>query len=146
MKHTLTDDLRDKRAREKAMVERKSEKIASLKEDKKNKDQEQIRANIVREMSLDNSFNEHPSSLARNWQIAQGHLLRQHQLTEKEMAELASMDPVSKELAEKTYSEVMGKLGERQTQVDTQLGTSLLDDLLQEKSHELQHFEKAAAN
>ena len=38
MKHTLTDDLRDKRAREKAMVERKSEKIASLKEDKKNKD------------------------------------------------------------------------------------------------------------
>ena len=70
MKHTLTDDLRDKRAREQAMVERKSEKIASLKEDKKNKDQEQIRANIVREMSLDNSFNEHPSSLARNWQIA----------------------------------------------------------------------------
>jgi small subunit ribosomal protein S18 len=34
MKHTIQDDLRDKRVREKAMVDRKSEKIASLAEEK----------------------------------------------------------------------------------------------------------------
>jgi len=37
MKHTIQDDLRDKRVREKAMVDRKSAKIASLAEDRAEK-------------------------------------------------------------------------------------------------------------
>lgn len=36
---------------------------------------EDVREKIVREMSLDNSFAEFPSSLAREWSIAQAHLI-----------------------------------------------------------------------
>lgn len=70
MKHTLQDDLRDKRLREKAMVDRKAAGTASTKEDRSEEDLEEIRENLVRQMSLDTTFAEYPSSLSREWQIA----------------------------------------------------------------------------
>ena len=56
MKHTLQDDLRDKRVREKAMVDRKAEKIvprAELKPDTDEFKAEELRSKMVREMQLD---------------------------------------------------------------------------------------------
>jgi len=53
MKHTLQDDLRDKRVREKAMVDRKAEKIvprAELKPDTDEFKAEELRSKMVREM------------------------------------------------------------------------------------------------
>lgn len=70
MKHTLQDDLRDKRVREKAMVDRKASRTASLNEDKDEAELEYSREYLVRQMSLDTTFAEYPSSLSREWQIA----------------------------------------------------------------------------
>ena len=43
MKHTLQDDLRDKRVREKATIDRKHKDIASLEEDETQQKEEAIR-------------------------------------------------------------------------------------------------------
>ena len=50
MKHNLTDDLRDKRVREKAMVDRKHREIAFLEEDEGEHESEAMRQDLIREM------------------------------------------------------------------------------------------------
>ena len=70
MKHTLQDDLRDKRVREKAMVENKAKNITTLAEEKANELEENVRSQMVREMSIDASFAENPTPLLREWAIA----------------------------------------------------------------------------
>lgn len=70
MKHTIQDDLRDKRLRERAMVDRKASETATTKEDLAEKELEKTRQNLVRQMSLDTTYAEYPSSLSREWQIA----------------------------------------------------------------------------
>lgn len=88
MKHTLQDDLRDKRVREKATIDRKHKDIASLEEDETQQKEEAIRQKIIREMSLDQSYAEFPSKKSREWAIAQGHLLMQNSRTEEEIQEI----------------------------------------------------------
>ena len=134
MKHSITDDLRDKRIREKAMVDRKSSKIASLAEDKSEKEEEAFRSKMVREMQLDTTFVEFPSSLSREWSIAQAHLLGKMARTETERQEALKDDPVEFELGQQTYETVMTRLGSRTTKIDSQMGSNLFEDLLLEKA------------
>ena len=87
MKHTLQDDLRDKRVREKAMVENKAKNITTLAEEKANELEENVRSQMVREMSIDASFAENPTPLLREWAIAQGHLIETTIMSEKDRDE-----------------------------------------------------------
>ena len=134
MKHTIQDDLRDKRVREKAMIDRKSAKIASLAEDRAEKEKEAVRSALVREMQLDTTFAEFPSSLAREWSIAQAHLIGKTAMTSSERKEFVEQEPIENELAEKTYQNVMTRLGSRSSKIDSQMGANLFEDFLLEKS------------
>lgn len=53
MKHTLQDDLRDKRQREKAMLDRKADLVATKAEDIGEGLKEITRKQLVREMDMD---------------------------------------------------------------------------------------------
>jgi len=53
MKHTLQDDLRDKRQREKAMLDRKADLVATKVEDIGEGLKEITRKQLVREMDMD---------------------------------------------------------------------------------------------
>lgn len=91
-------------------------------------------------MSLDNSTAEFPSSLAREWSIAQAHLIH---LEEKTEFDEPKYDEIQEEIVEETYSKVMGKLDSRTSVVDRQMGNSLLEDLLLEKTLDLDKFKGA---
>ena len=56
LKHTLQDDLRDKRVREKAMVDEKASHVASHKESQGEALKEAVRQKYVREMQMDESY------------------------------------------------------------------------------------------
>lgn len=84
MKHTLQDDLRDKLVREKAMVDRKQANITTLEEEEAADLEEALRQKMVREMTLDTTFVENPTSLHREWSIAQATLVGKHALTEEQ--------------------------------------------------------------
>ena len=124
------------------MVDRKAEHIASLDElnDETEALKEEIRETMVREMSLDNSHAEFPSNLAREWSIAQAHLVNNEVMLEDEEP---VVDEVQMEIAEEAYSKVMGKLDSRTSTVDRQMGNDLLEDLLLEKSLDLDKFKGA---
>ena len=62
--------MRDKRARDKAMLERKSEHIETKAEGAEEETREAIRQKYVREMQLDESYAQFPSPLRREWSIA----------------------------------------------------------------------------
>ena len=105
LKHSLQDDLRDKRVREKAMVHRKGANIASLKEDKEDAEAESVRDRLVREVDMDTAFAEFPSSQRREWSIAQGHLIKQR-ATDKDAEpnedvdeELKKFEAINEEMA-----------------------------------------------
>ena len=98
MKHSIQDDLRDKRVREKAMVDRKVGQTTTLKDEKKDK-MEKTRAKLVRDMSLDTTYAEYPSSLSREWQIAQSHLIAKNALTPDEKKDVYKNDPVDYDVA-----------------------------------------------
>ena len=88
MKHNMTDDLRDKRVREKAMVDRKHREIAFLEEDEGEDESEAMRQDLIREMELDQSYAEFPSKMSREWAIAQGHILLSNSRTEEDLKEV----------------------------------------------------------
>ena len=145
MKHTLQDDLRDKRVREKAMVENKAKNITTLAEEKANELEENVRSQMVREMSIDASFAENPTPLLREWAIAQGHLIETTIMSEKDRDEKRKdpyFEPMQYEVAENMYTKVMGKIGGRQSATDSQMGKNLFEDLLIEKSMD---YEKLTA-
>ena len=53
--------------------------------------QDEVKENIVREMSLDNTYAQYPSNLTREWSIAQAHLIYQE---EKGVDEAARFDDI----------------------------------------------------
>ena len=91
-------------------------------------------------MSLDTTFAEYPSTLSREWQIAQAYLISKRALTPAEKKEAFSQDPVDFETANNVYGKVMNRLNTRTSQVDSQMGTNLFEDMLLEKSHDLEKF------
>ncbi len=138
MKHTLQDDLRDKRVREKAMLDRKDSNVATKKEDSGESVKEQVRKHFVREMDMDQTFVEFPSPLRREWSIAQGHMLSQASLTDKELVELAKeQEQLDDGLAKEAYDNVMTRLNYNQSKTESQMGTKLFENLLKEKSLDL---------
>ena len=74
----------------------------------------------------------------REWQLAQGHLVEKTVVSEKELEQGYKLDT----LAEKTYQKVMGRLDARKSTVDSQMGHDLLEDLLHEKSLDLDKFKE----
>ena len=96
-----------------------------------------MREKLVNEMMMDRAFAEFPSDQRRNWQIAQGHLLGYEGNPEQHV------DRVTKDIAEMTYKDVMGKLSKRQTAAESQMGTNLFEDLLLEKSQNLDELRSA---
>ena len=131
LKHSLQDDLRDKRVREKATVHRKGSSIASLKDDEADRDAENLRDYIVREVNMDTAFAEFPSSQRREWSIAQAHLIKQRSKLESsdkdgealeegsEEEELKKFEAMNEEMAQKVHAKVMDGLQKRQTLVES---------------------------
>ena len=78
IKHSLQDDLRDKRIREKAMIDRKSQYMAGPDAISSEQDaiDEGVRQITVRELNLDQTYAEYPNPIRRDWNIAQGHLVK----------------------------------------------------------------------
>ena len=52
-------------------------------------------------------------------------------------------DEIQEEIAQETYTKIMGKLDSRTSAVDRQMGNSLLEDLLLEKTLDLDKFKSA---
>ena len=98
----------------------------------------------IRELDLDESFVKFPSKLRREWQIAQGRLLSTNMMTKEDLAEFHS-DPVSEEVAQTAYDNVMTGLNSRYSLTQRQMGTSLLPDLLLEKAFDLDSLTKTAS-
>lgn len=141
MKHTLQDDLRDKRQREKAMLDRKADFVATQAEDFGESQKEIARKQLVREMDMDQTFAEFPSPQRREWSIAQGHLLRQTALTDKELVELSEQqEQVDSHIEKEAYESVMTRLSARQSKTESQMGSKLFENLLLEKSLDLDQF------
>lgn len=141
MKHTLQDDLRDKRQREKAMLDRKADFVATQAEDFGESEKEIARKQLVREMDMDQTFAEFPSPQRREWSIAQGHLLRQTALTDKELVELSEQqEQLDSHIEKEAYESVMTRLSARQSKTESQMGSKLFENLLLEKSLDLDQF------
>ena len=70
MKHTVQDDLRDKRIREKAALDRKASYVATRAEYVGDGPKDAMRQNFIREMDMDETFVQYPSPLRREWSIA----------------------------------------------------------------------------
>lgn len=64
-------------------------------------------------------------------------------MTKNERKEFIKQEPMENELAEKTYESLMTRLGSRSTKIDTQMGENLFEDLLLEKSQNLDKFKEA---
>ena len=103
LKHTLQDDLRDKRVREKAMVDEKASHVASHKETYGEARKEAVRQMYIRAMQMDESFAQFPSPLRREWSLAQGRLLEDQSMTDKERAEWLREYEVDSEIAKEAY-------------------------------------------
>jgi len=55
-------------------------------------------------------------------------------MTSSERKEFVEQEPIESELAEKTYQNVMTRLGSRSSKIDSQMGANLFEDFLLEKS------------
>lgn len=144
LKHTLQDDLRDKRLREKATVDRKQSEIGQKFADSEERVHEALRQRMVREMQLDESYAQFPTTLRREWAIAQGHLIQSTLTTPKEKAEMKDVgDQVSHKLGERVYSKLMKQLSKRQSPTENQMGNTLFEDLLTEKSLDYDKFKES---
>ena len=82
--------MRDKRVREKETLAKKASEVASHKESAGEAIKEGIRRKYIREMQLDDSFAQYPSPLRREWSLAQGRLIENTIMDEKEQLELAT--------------------------------------------------------
>jgi len=122
------------------MVERKSKNIASMEDDLGEEVNEELRAKMVREMQLDDHLAEFPSTLSREWSIAQGHIIHSDAKIEGSDENDFNMSLADEKLAAKAYDKVMGRLASRTSLVDRQMGNDLLEDLLLEKSLDLDKF------
>lgn len=91
-------------------------------------------------MSMDNSHAEFPSTLTREWSIAQAHLIYNEEHTENDPARL---DPLEEEVSKEAYTFLMNKLDSRTSLTDRQMGNNLFEDLLSEKSYDLDKFKGA---
>jgi len=100
---------------------------------------EKLRAKMVREMALDQTYAEFPSSLSREWSIAQGHIIHSDAKLEEGDRDF-ELNEAEEVMAEKAFDNVMDRLGSRTSVVDRQMGNGLLEDLLLEKSLDLDQF------
>ena len=96
-------------------------------------------------MQLDETFAQFPSPLRREWSIAQGRLLESTMLTDQEKTEFKELEGIGGEeieeaIAKQAYDNVMTRLNKRQSQTESQMGNNLFEDLLLEKSYDLDKF------
>lgn len=69
---------------------------------------------------MDQTFAEFPSPQRREWSIAQGHLLRQTALTDKELVELSEQqEQIDASIEKEAYESVMTRLGTRQSKTES---------------------------
>ena len=129
LKHTVQDDLRDKRVREKQMVKRKAEGIAPLRTEKDwdEDDIDETRERMIRELNLDVTYAEFPSKERREWSIAQAHLIKQRVMGKDgefkdgeempgkdELHEMNVLDDVGDEMSAEMHQNVIDKLQSRE--------------------------------
>ena len=67
-------------------------------------------------------------------------MIASNALTQEERDEAHKADPVDYETATQVYGRVMDRLDSRSSKVDRQMGVSLLEDMLLEKSYDLDKF------
>lgn len=168
MKHSLQDDLRDKRIREKAALDRKVENMEGQKawEDDENRTPEELavsqeRKRLVREMSLD-SERLYPNEHQRVWLQAQSYLSSElydsvlDQLNEEldpvmlkefegkgeplEGDGTKFLNPDNTQMAKHAYKNVMGRLTEINKREEDFVGSNFLEDFLAEKALDLSRF------
>lgn len=112
MKHTLQDDLRDKNARFKETLQRKTEDLASHLQGKDESQKETLRQRYIRELQMEETNALFPSPMRREWSLAQGKIIFEQLLTDQEKAKFFEDgdESVEKEISEKAYEKIMQRL------------------------------------
>ena len=134
------------------MVKRKAEGIAPLRTEKDwdEDDIDETRDRMIRELNLDVTYAEFPSKERREWSIAQAHLIKQRVMGKDgeskdgeempgkdELHEMNVLDDVGDEMSAQMHQNVIDKLQGREPLYQSQIAENLFEDLLHEKSYNL---------
>ena len=145
LKHSLQDDLRDKRMRERLGLDNKQEGIEGQKELDTQDPIDEIREKFIREMSLD-SGSQYPSKHQREWAAAQVHIMDKEGIIDEMRQEAQEkgqqfVEP-NLELAgvRQAYDHVTEQI-KKQGKFEKDIACNdLFEDLLHEKSFSLSKF------